>query len=281
MQPLQIALRFVRCALTFAVLGTVATLATAQESSLRRLDSRDDTRGWEAVGQLKLGGHGFCTGALIAEDLVLTAGHCLFDKATGAPIDPGAIQFLAGWRNGKAEAYRAIKRAVSHPDYVYQAAPDPAMVRFDVAILQLSDPIRDGVVNPFAVDAQPVPGAEVGVVSYAHDRSDAPSLQRVCRVRDRMSEVLVMSCAVDFGASGSPVFSFGYGRPRIVAVVSAKATMGGEKVSLAADLDEVLPVLKARLRAEIGLPQAGQGAARVSTLGERRTIGAKFIRPGG
>lgn len=270
-------------AILWAGLGALSLghAALAQDASLRRLDTRDATRGWEAVGQLDLGGKGFCTGALIAEDLVLTAAHCLFDKQTGAAIDPATIRFLAGWRNGRAEAYRGTKRAVAHPDYTFDANPGPDRVRHDIALVQLDQPIRTGMINPFATDAQPRRGQEVGVVSYAHDRADAPSLQRVCTVRDRLADVLVMSCDVDFGSSGAPVFAFGTGRPRIVSVVSAKAELDGAKVSLGTDLDGTLPALKQALRAQTGLPQVGPGAQRVGLSNDRSRSSAKFIRPGG
>ena len=264
-----------------AALIFLASMGQAQDSSLRSLESRDATRGWEAVGFLDIGGRGFCTGALIAEDLVLTAAHCLFDKATGAAIDPTTIQFLAGWQNGRAVATRAVKRGVSHPSYTFQNEPGADRVRTDIALLQLAEPIRDGVINPFAVDNQPAAGADVGVVSYAHDRATAPSIQRTCRVKDKISAVLVMSCDVDYGSSGAPVFSFAFGRPRIVSVVSAKANLDGEKISLGTDLAGTLPELKQHLRAEIGLPQGSAGAARISTIGERRQTGAKFVRAGG
>ncbi|MEM8798570.1 MAG: trypsin-like serine protease, partial [Pseudomonadota bacterium] len=72
-----------------AVLFCITLLATqaASESALKRLDTGDDSRGWEAVGKLNIDGRGFCTGALIAPDIVLTAAHCLYDKETGARID--------------------------------------------------------------------------------------------------------------------------------------------------------------------------------------------------
>ena len=240
------------------------------------LDSNEDGRKWEAVGRLEIAGTAFCTGALIAPDLVLTAGHCLFDPATGDRVPVDDIQFLAGWRNGRAAAYRRVRRAIAHPDYDYLGPVGAERVRNDLALIQLQHPVRNTTITPFETDVQPGSGNRVGVVSYAHNRSEAPSLQEMCRVLARQDGMLVLSCEVDFGASGSPVFTFAQdGTPRIVSVVSAKAEAEGEKVSLATDLEQPLQTLMALMK---GVENAGVGLETMPA-GQRRDTGAKFVKP--
>lgn len=256
------------------------TTAFAQDARLKRLESVDDGRAWEAVGRLDIDGTGFCTGALIAPDLVLTAAHCLFSKVSKQLINPETVEFLAGWRNGRASAYRNVRRAVVHPDYIYDGATASQRVRNDIALLELARPIRNTTVTPFATAERPEKGDRVGVVSYAKDRSEAPSLQEVCGVLAQQNGVLVMSCNVDFGSSGAPIFTFDEGVPRIVSVVSAKAEVKGAKVALGSTLGEPLEQLKAALAAGQGVFQpAGPGASRISVDGARNDTGAKFVRP--
>lgn len=240
------------------------------------MGSRQDGRQWEAVGRLEIAGKAFCTGALIAPDVVVTAAHCLFDAETGARVGEDQIQFLAGWRNGRAAAYRRVRRAITLPDYEYSAPSDARRVSRDLALLRLQHPIRNTTVTPFETAPLPAAGDSVGVVSYAHNRSEAPSLQDTCDVLSLQDAMLVLSCTVDFGASGSPVFSFGAdGEARIVSVVSAKAEANGEPVSLALDISAPLATLREELDAQA---DAGAGLERLQA-GTRRDTGARFIRP--
>ena len=263
----------VAAASALAVLGLLLRLwpaaAAAEVAPLKRMLTADDSRGWEAVGRLDIAGRAFCTGALIAPDLVLTAAHCLYDRESGKPFAAAEMTFLAGWRNGRAEAYRAVRRALPHPDYEFAGTDRVARVRHDLALLELAQPVRLSGVTPFGTEARPKRGEAVGVVSYAHDRAEAPSIQEVCDVLGREPGVLVLTCSVDYGSSGAPIFVLRDGVARIVSVVSAKAELGDKRVALGSTLDGALEELRALV-----------GHAPVVAAGQRLNAGgAKFLRP--
>lgn len=239
--------------------------ATAQDSRLQTLSTLDTSRGWQAVGRLNIGTQSFCTATLVAPDKVLTAAHCLFDRATGERVHTRQMTFHAGWRTGRAEASRGISASVIEPGFHFTRGDTLERVASDLALLQLDRPILLPSVRPFAIDSgSPAQGAPVAVVSYARDRSEAPSLQNRCAVLDqRRDGVMVLSCAIDFGASGAPVFTTERGQTRIVSVLSAMASSEGQTVALGMRLEGRLDALEARLQ------EAPTGA--------RET--ARFLRP--
>lgn len=257
-----------------------AGLGQATASELRKLSTGNDNRGWEAVGRLNIDGKTMCTGALIAPDLVLTAAHCLFDKTTNERVDPTHIEFLAGWRNGRASAYRWVEHAVIHPEYEFGTKEVALRVRNDVALLRLAAPIKNSSITPFETDVRPRKGAKVGVVSYAHDRAASPSLQEECSVLARQMGALVLSCDIDFGSSGAPIFTQRNGYPQIVSIVSAKAEAGGRQVALGTSLEAPLNVLLEEMAAAPTVFEQGSPKFR-NTQSHNGIVrsGAKFLRP--
>lgn len=259
------------------IAGLAVGAAAAEESDLITLETRDDSQGWEAVGRLDIRGQGFCTAALIREALILTAAHCLFD-AQGAPISPDRFTFRAGLRNGQAAVVRGVTRALAHPGFAHMSlSPALDAVGTDIAVLRLNRPIRASRIQPYQIAARPITGDAVSVVSYGRNRADAPSLQETCHVLARQSDMLVLTCMVEQGASGAPVFMRAGGEAKIVSVVSSSAKVDGDQVALGSLLDTSLNTLLNHFAA---LPADGLGGThRLIGPTDRSGSGAKFIRP--
>ncbi|RMH43286.1 MAG: S1 family peptidase [Alphaproteobacteria bacterium] len=263
-----------------AASGAMAGPAGSGESPLRMLSTADSSRGWEAVGKLELDGVGFCTATLIEEDVVLTAAHCLYDKSTGRRVEDERVAFLAGFRNGRAVAYRRARASYVDPEYVYDSPSRLARVAHDLAVIELDQPIRLPSLRPFAT-ARLIPrDGEVGIVSYAQDREIAPSLQETCHILGRDPGVHVLSCIVDYGASGAPIFAQTSSGPQVVSVVSAKATWQSRPVALAAALEGRIDALVAGVRRAGRMFRDGRKRVRLLSKSEAMSqSGAKFVRP--
>ena len=259
------------------ICGLIATGATAQSSGLARLTDRDDLLGWEAVGRLDMAGAGFCTGTLIASDLVLTAAHCVYHPGSKKLVEAGQLMFRAGLRDGTSIAESAISQIATHPGYDPNGVFDGDNIRHDVALLRLKQPINTSQADPFVLHDGRIGQSTVSVVSYGEGRAEALSRQRECKIVGTFGDIMAFDCNVTFGSSGAPVFARTGGRGRIVSVVSGMATINGDKLAVGMTLPGVVDQLKRDLRASAPRPTA---TVRRITVGQnRRGTGAKFVKP--
>ncbi|WP_299818366.1 S1 family peptidase [uncultured Jannaschia sp.] len=231
-----------------ATLLLVTALSASADTRLRVLDTTEAQSGWEAVGRLIFRPGGFCTGALIAPELVLTAAHCLYNPRSGRRFAPGEIEFQAGFRHGRAAAYRKVRRVVLHPDYDFADSDKLDRAGRDLALLQLDRAVRLNNVEPFATRKFAQWGEVVQVVSYGAHRADAPLLEEGCTILSRVGVMLVLDCSVEFGSSGAPVFVDAGGEVRILGIISGMAEWKGREISLAVSMGADLEKLLARIR---------------------------------
>ncbi len=270
-------IRSVFCSFLFCFF--LVTTAVAQSSGTRRLTDRDDLFGWEGVGRLDLANTGFCTGTLIAPDLVLTAAHCALDKKTSKPFISGQITFRAGLSDGQSLADREVVQIAVHPDFVADAPVSADRVRIDVGLMRLNEPIPYSIADPFALHSGRVSDDEISVASYGRGRADAITRERSCSILRRGQGLISFNCDVTFGSSGSAILAKSGSRWQILSVVSAVGTDGQKKIGYGMELSGIVSELKTILRRDAPQPKAT--IRRLQVGSGKSNSGAKFISSGG
>lgn len=235
----------------------VAGAAAAQEATPpeRRMLEAEEAAAFRAVGRLNVAGTWFCTATLVERDVIVTAAHCLYNPLTGARIRDSELRFVAGYRLGEMAALRRVTDTLTDPGFDFATRATYAGVGADLAVALLQRPVPRAV-TPVPTAPGPEGPAPLGIVSYAQDRREAPSIEAPCGIVEATGPVVALDCAVTYGASGSPIFQGEGEARRLVGVVSAMGRLRRQEldVTFARFLGPGLEALIARLREASSLP---------------------------
>ena len=201
-------------------------------------------QGVDGVGRLETpNGAAFCSGALVAADVVLTAAHCVAKWADQLSAVPDAISFRPG--RLRASPSVAVERIVLHPLY-HRSLNTAQKLRFDLALVKLVEEVPADISAALLQGKEATEGERLFIVSWRGSDGGTPQ-QKSCDVRHGMPGLVTLECEVKMGESGSPVLRQGENGLEVVAVISSLSRLHDRPTAQASDVALRLPALMQEL----------------------------------
>lgn len=215
-------------------------------TSFRR-DTVDSTAyPWRTIGRVNVGGTTHCTGSLVADNIVLTAAHCLYSKSLQTMVPTSMVHFLAGYAHGEYVAHSKVIAYETGANFNGKSGANTANMPHDWALLILEEPLGislghlklhsafSGTYYGNSEGRAVLSTSNIAAAGYPQDRAHILSVEKGCRIVNAFNRgaVLVTSCVSLQGDSGGPILQKLDENWVLIGVQTAAAQRGRKRSSI-------------------------------------------------